>query len=108
MAYGLVNVPGVSGPEMAALRTLVNEALDDAAEALESVEAIKSLFDDEIAGQLGPIVSRLSQAEADIAQVKDALFTNITGNPFTLVFSSLEGFSVTAGVYNAAQSRLEC
>lgn len=54
------------------------------------------------------IVSRLSQAEADIAQVKDALFTNITGNPFTLVFSSLEGFNVTAGVYNAAQSRLEC
>ena len=54
------------------------------------------------------IVSRLSQAEADIAQLKDALFTNITGNPFTLVFSSLEGFSVTAGVYNAAQSRLEC
>ena len=55
-----------------------------------------------------PLSSRLAQAEADIAQVKDALFTNITGNPFTLVFSSLEGFSVTAGVYNAAQSRLEC
>lgn len=108
MAYGLVNVPGVSGPEMAALRTLVNEALDDAAEALESVEAIESLLDDEVAGQLGPIVSRLSQAEADIAQVKDALFTNITGNPFTIVFSSLEGVTVTAGVYNAAQSRLEC
>lgn len=52
--------------------------------------------------------NRLTQAEADISQLKDALFTNITGNPFTAAFTSLAGFSVTAGVWNSAQKRLEC
>ena len=95
------------------------EALDALSEQLsgEVAEQIAALQEDiaAIQGQIGELgtegdslFSRLTQAEADIAQVKDALFTNITGNPFTLVFSSLEGFSVTAGVYNAAQSRLEC
>ena len=95
------------------------EALDALNEQLsgEVAEQISALQEDiaAIQGQIGELdtegdslSSRLTQAEADIAQLKDALFTNITGNPFTLVFSSLEGFSVTAGVYNAAQSRLEC
>lgn len=95
------------------------EALAALSEQLsgEVAEQIAALQEDiaAIQGQIGELgtegdslSSRLTQAEADIAQVKDALFTNITGNPFTLVFSSLEGFSVTAGVYNAAQSRLEC
>ena len=95
------------------------EALDALSEQLsgEVAEQIAALQEDiaAIQGQIGELgtegdslSSRVTQAEADIAQVKDALFTNITGNPFTLVFSSLEGFSVTAGVYNAAQSRLEC
>lgn len=95
------------------------EALDALSEQLsgEVAEQIAALQEDiaAIQGQIGELgtegdslASRLTQAEADIAQLKDALFTNITGNPFTLVFSSLEGFSVTAGVYNAAQSRLEC
>ena len=95
------------------------EALDALNEQLsgEVAEQISALQEDiaAIQGQIGELdtegdslSSRLTQAEADIAQLKDALFTNITGNPFTLVFSSLEGFNVTAGVYNAAQSRLEC
>ena len=95
------------------------EALDALSEQLsgEVAEQIAALQEDiaAIQGQIGELgtegdslSSRLTQAEADIAQLKDALFTNITGNPFTLVFSSLEGFNVTAGVYNAAQSRLEC
>ena len=69
---------------------------------------LEETFEREVQDGLVPLAARVAQAEADIAQVKDALFTNITGNPFTLVFSSLEGFSVTAGGYNAAQSRLEC
>ena len=78
-------------------------------DALDSLRTeLEETFGREVQNGLVPLSSRLTQAEADIAQVKDALFTNITGNPFTLVFSSLEGFSVTAGVYNAAQSRLEC
>ena len=95
------------------------EALDALSEQLsgEVAEQIAALQEDiaAIQGQIGELgtegdslAARVTQAEADIAQLKDALFTNITGNPFTLVFSSLEGFSVTAGVYNAAQSRLEC
>lgn len=68
---------------------------------------------DEVNNQISGLDStslnnRLTQAEADIAQIKDALFTNITGNPFTAAFTSLAGFSVTAGVWNSAQKRLEC
>lgn len=78
----------------------------DALDALRT--ELEETFEREVQNGLVPLAARVTQAEADIAQVKDALFTNITGNPFTLVFSSLEGFNVTAGVYNAAQSRLEC
>lgn len=38
----------------------------------------------------------------------DAVFTNITGNPFTVAFTSLDGITVTAGIWNTAGARLEC
>ena len=97
MGYGSVNVPGVSGPELAVVKATADNALLKASNALEAIETLDSLLDSEIIDQLVPLAARVAQAEADIAQVKDALFTNITGNPFTLVFSSLEGFSVTSG-----------
>lgn len=93
------------------LDALSEQITGDVAQQIAALQEDIALIQEDI-GNLDAegdsIVSRLAQAEADIAQLKDALFTNITGNPFTLVFSSLEGFSVTAGVYNAAQSRLEC
>ncbi len=53
--YGSVNVPGVSGPELEAVRALANSALEKANEALEggggSGCVLKITFDAEFAGQ---------------------------------------------------------
>ena len=46
--------------------------------------------------------------QAKVSTLWDAVFTDITTNPFVIVFTSLEGITVTAGVYNVAKSRLEC
>lgn len=53
--YGSVNVPGVSGPELEAVRALANSALEKANEALEggggSGCVLKITFDADFAGQ---------------------------------------------------------
>ena len=53
--YGSVNVPGVSGPELEAVRAIANSALEKANEALEggggSGCVLKITFDAEFAGQ---------------------------------------------------------
>lgn len=62
MGYGSVNVPGVSGPELDAVRELANSALDTANSALEKANealeegggsgcVLKITFDAEFAGQ---------------------------------------------------------
>lgn len=55
MGYGSVNVPGVSGPELEAVRALANSALEKANEALEggggSGSVLKITFDADFAGQ---------------------------------------------------------
>jgi RNAse (barnase) inhibitor barstar len=38
----------------------------------------------------------------------DALFTNITTNPFTITFDTLDDVMVTHGVWNVPLKRLEC
>ena len=38
----------------------------------------------------------------------DALFSDITGNPFQITFEDLEGLTLASGVWNEAQARLEC
>lgn len=50
----------------------------------------------------------VAQNTAKIATLWDAVFTDITSNPFAIVFTSLDGVTVTAGNYNEALSRLEC
>jgi len=38
----------------------------------------------------------------------DALFSDITGNPFQVTFNNLDGIDLISGVWNEAQARLEC
>lgn len=38
----------------------------------------------------------------------DALFTDITENPFQITFENLDGVSVEVGIWNATYQRLEC
>lgn len=55
MAYGTVNVPGASGPELEAVKAIANSALEKANEALESGGGsgcvLKITFDAEFKGQ---------------------------------------------------------
>lgn len=38
----------------------------------------------------------------------DAVFSDITGNPFQVTFDNLEGITLVVGIWNEAQARLEC
>lgn len=51
---------------------------------------------------------QISENSAKIATLWDAVFTAITANPFTIIFTSLDGVTVTKGIYNIAMHRLEC
>lgn len=46
--------------------------------------------------------------EARVARLEDALFNNITGNPFSINFDNLAGIALEQGVWNANRQRLEC
>lgn len=102
--------------ETAALRTEAEAAQEELSAQLasgleglqEELLAMQEQFEETIGSELTPLTGRVTAAEAKIATLWDAVFTNITGNPFTVVLSSLDGVTVTAGVWNAAQSRLEC
>lgn len=102
--------------ETAALRTETEAAQEELSAQLasgleglqEELLAMQEQLEETIGSELTPLTGRVTEAESKIATLWDAVFTNITGNPFTVVLSSLDGLTVTAGVWNAAQSRLEC
>ena len=54
------------------------------------------------------LTGRVTVNESKIATLWDAIFTNITGNPFPLAFSSLSGIPMTAGARHAAKAPLAC
>ena len=94
----------------------VEEKWDDSLHALgEDVDALRADLDSlsgqistEVGENLAELTGRVAMNESKIATLWDAIFTNITGNPFTVAFSSLSGITVTAGVWNTAKARLEC
>jgi hypothetical protein len=46
--------------------------------------------------------------EARISRLEDALYSNITGNPFVITFGSLDGITLESGVWNVTNAMLEC
>lgn len=54
---------------------------------------------------IAPDVAELS---ARVDSLWDAVFTDVTKNPFLIVLTSLDGVTVTAGNYNEALDCLEC
>ncbi len=49
----------------------------------------------------------LQLMEDRIVWLMNSIFNNISANPFTMEFKSLDGI-VTSGVWNEAMSRIEC
>lgn len=89
---------------------------DNAAQALVNLgaasqadlAALEAQFQSDLEATANELWEQVSDNTSKIATLWDAVFSNITGNPFTAAFTSLAGFNVTAGVYNATQKRLEC
>lgn len=66
----------------------------------------------EIAQQAAAAVIDLSnvvqQNTSKITTLWDAVFGDITTNPFQITFANLDGITLTSGVWNATLQRLEC
>lgn len=86
---------------------LANQALAAAQEAKADAEGATETADAAQAAvvTLGTVVQDNS---ARIQTLWDALFSDITTNPFTVSFSDLSGVNMTAGIWNATLQRVEC
>lgn len=81
---------------------------EDVDDLRADLDALSGQISTEVGESFSELTGRVTVNESKIATLWDAIFTNITGNPFTVAFSSLSGITVTAGVWNAAKARLEC
>ena len=50
----------------------------------------------------------VQQNTSKITTLWDAVFGDITTNPFQITFANLDGITLTSGVWNATLQRLEC
>lgn len=51
---------------------------------------------------------QVNKNTADIKVMWDAIFNDITTNPFSITFQDLNGITLKSGVWNKPQVRLEC
>lgn len=60
--------------------------------------------------EVGTDVNRelLQIMEDRIVMLMNRVFNEVTANPFIMRFSSLDGLTVTSGVWNESADRLEC
>ena len=56
----------------------------------------------------GYISNVVQQNTSKITTLWDAVFGDITTNPFQITFANLDGITLTSGVWNATLQRLEC
>lgn len=80
MAYGTVNVPGASGPELEAVKAIANSALEKANEALESGGGsgcvLKITFDAEFKGQAYTVTD--GNGDTKTGTVPDGLIESVS------------------------------
>lgn len=77
-----------------------NEAIDLARLAIEIANAAQQAVID--------LTKIVQQNTSKIATLWDAVFSDITTNPFQITFVDLEGITITSGVWNSTLQRLEC
>ena len=54
------------------------------------------------------ITARFNQINSKVATLWDAVFTEITTNPWLITFADLDGIILNSGVWNKTLQRLEC
>lgn len=77
-----------------------NEAIDLARLAIEIANAAQQAVID--------LTKAVQQNTSKIATLWDAVFSDITTNPFQITFVDLDGITLTSGVWNSTLQRLEC
>ena len=57
---------------------------------------------------IADLLNQIADIDGRMDHVEESLFSNITANPYTVAFDSLDGIILTAGAWNATSRRLEC
>lgn len=83
-----------------AVQALADEALAIARQALAGVEELKKCCVD--------VNKQLQEHTGKIQTLWDAVFSNITTNPFLITFEDLDGVELYNGIWNTTAHRLEC
>ena len=76
------------------------EALALARQAIAIAQAAEASVND--------LSNAVGQNTSKVATLWDAVFSEITTNPFQITFADLTGITLTAGIWNSGLQRLEC
>ena len=81
----------------------------DAYATKEDYETYKAIAIAQAAeASVNDLSNAVGQNTSKIATLWDAVFSEITTNPFQITFANLDGITLTSGVWNATLQRLEC
>lgn len=111
---GAANVTAYINLEAYATVRQVEEAIELARDAVARAQAAETnaanAVDMASAAQAAVVGlnTTVQDNAAKIQTLWDALFSDITTNPFTVSFANLAGVTMTAGVWNEALQRVEC
>ena len=83
-----------------AAQALAEEAIAIARQAMEVANQAKQSVIDQNA--------LITQNTSKISTLWDAVFSEITSNPFCITFGNLDGITLSSGVWNSTLQRLEC
>jgi len=108
------NVSAVIDTDAWATIAQVNDALAKSQQALNAAESAVEDAEDAVesataaVNAIPPIQAQTDYNTGRIQTLWDAIFSDITTNPFIVTFSDLVGITLTSGVWNQANQRLEC
>ena len=83
-----------------AAQAIANEAIEIARQAVQTANEAKQAAID--------LNKAVTQNTSKIQTLWDAVFSDITANPFQITFVDLSGITLSSGVWNATLQRLEC
>ena len=83
-----------------AAQAIANETIEIARQAVQTANEAKQAAID--------LNKAVTQNTSKIQTLWDAVFSDITANPFQITFVDLSGITLSSGVWNATLQRLEC
>lgn len=87
--------------------TAVLEAQEQAEDAVSLAQQAVTIANEALQAVIS-LNEAVTQNTSKISTLWDAVFSDITTNPFMINFSDLSGITLTTGIWNASLQRLEC